>query len=309
MNFRKVKKRHNLIIEEDNITDTYMYWENVYQEKYNGNKYKKNTKNFSKIIHGKPVEKPTIYIIPRKRGGPSYKEVVLEHDNAEDIQFCPISKGYSMQDVSSFTLGPVPNHGVNVVNSAFSKCIAIKHIDGSGSYTEKNKKYWKKNRKGPIRNITNITDDKMNVDGIVVDKIEWLEKNKDVWYENWKKWHDSIRLDANVINTSNDSKVIIYCNCIDVQNTNVYMDFITWKKKCFIAPAYELFNKKDNKVINFLKLLYCEKKISIGLVYPITKSSEKEKAITPEFIKYLYNSHEMTRMCYVVAGYLLGVIP
>ena len=306
---KKIKKRI-LIIEEDTINT---YWEDLYQEKYNGDKYKKNTKNFSKIIHGKPVEKPNIYIIPRKRGGPSYKDVKLEYDNAEDIQFCPISKGFSMQDVSSFTLGPVVNHGLNIINSAFSKCIAIKHIDGSGSYTEKNKKYWKKNRKGPIRNIINITDDKMNVDGTVVDKIEWLEKNKELWYENWKKWHDSIRLnanginDTNDINDSNDSKVIIYCNCIDNPNENIYMNFITWKKTCFIAPAYELFNKKDNKVIQFLKLLYCEKKISIGLVYPITKMREKEKAITPELIKYLYNSHEMTRMCYVVAGYLLGI--
>jgi hypothetical protein len=315
-NSRKVKKRHNLIIEEDIVTmdtNTDLYWETVYQEKYNGNKYKKNTKNFSKIIHGKVIENPNIYIIPRKRGGPSYKDVKLEYDNTEDIQFCPISKGYSMQDVSSFTLGPIVNHGLNLINSAFSKSIAIKHIDGSGIYTEKNKKYWKKNRKGAIRNIVNISDNKMKVDGIEVDKIEWLEENKDFWFENWKKWHDSIRLDANGLNDSinciNRNEVIIYCNCIDVPNQNVYMDFITWKKKCFIGEAYKLLNKKDNRVMNFLKLLYCEKKISIGLVYPIGKKEDKEKAITPELINYLYNSHEMTRMCYVVAGYLLGVIP
>ena len=89
-----------------------------------------------------------------------------------------------MQDVSSFTLGPVVGHGLNVVNSAFSKCIAIKHIDGSGLFTEVNKKFWKKNKKIPVRTIINISNDKMNVDGIIVDKIDWLENNKNLWYEN-----------------------------------------------------------------------------------------------------------------------------
>ena len=105
----------------DNNTTNEEYWENLYNVKYNGNKYAKNTKNFSKIVYGKQVEKPNIYIIPRQRGGPSYKNVQLEYDNAEDIQFCPVSKGFSMQDVSSFTLGPVVGHGLNVVNCAFSK--------------------------------------------------------------------------------------------------------------------------------------------------------------------------------------------
>lgn len=285
------------------------YWENLYNEKYNGNKYRKNTKNFSKIIYGKSVDNPNIYIIPRQRAGPSYKDVNLEFDNPKDIQFCPVSKGYSMQDVSSFTLGPVINHGLNVVNSAFSKCIAIKHIDGSGHFTCNNKKYWKKNRKGPLRKIINISDDMMEVDGTLVNKIDWLEQNKNIWYDDWHKWHDSIRLDPNGnFNWCSDSEVIIYCNCIDNPGTNLFMDFVTWKKTCYIAPAYKLFNRNDNRVINFLKLLYCDNKISIGLVHPMGKLGDKEKAITHEFIRNLYDSpYEMTCMPYVVAGYLLNI--
>jgi len=314
----KRKKNYILVIENEDeceILNTEIcndtnndYWEKIYNEKYKGNKYKKNTKNFSKIITGKSCEKPNIYIIPRQRGGPSYKDVELEYDNAEDIQFCPVSKGFSMQDVSSFTLGPVVNHGLNVVNSAFSKCIAIKHIDGSGLYSETNKKFWKKKKGKANRIIVNISDDDMLVNGVTFNKIDWLEKNKDLWFENWKKWHDAIRLNANGnFNWCDDSETIIFCNCIDKPGVNIYMNFVNWKKSCYIAPAYKLFGE-NNKVIDFLKYLYCEQKISLGLVHPKGRDSHKENAITPGFIKYLYESpYEMACMPYVVAGYLLNV--
>lgn len=290
------------------MKNTYESWNKLYEKKYENVKYKKNSKNFSTIIHGKSVDKPNIYVIPRQRGGPSYKDIQLEYDNTEDIQFCPISKGYSMQDVSSFTLGPVVGHGLNIVNSAFSKCIAIKHIDGSGYYDRNLKKYWKKTKKGPIRNIINLTEKTMSVNGETVNKKKWLEKNKDLWFDDWLKWSDSIRMNPlGDFNWTNDSETIIYCNCID-EDENIYMNFVAWKKECYITPAYELFSRKDNKVINFLKLLYHKKKISIGLVHPMAKLEKKEKAITPEYIRSLYDSDKiMTCMPYVVAGYLLGV--
>jgi hypothetical protein len=315
---KKNKKQKILIIEDDeceineNTKENLQilnkdYWENLYNEKYNKNKYKKNNKNFSKKITGKSCENPHIYIIPRERGGPSYKKVQLEYDNAEDIHFCPVSKGFSMQDVSSFTLGPVVGHGLNVVNSAFSKCIAIKHIDGSGAYCETNKKFWKKSRKAPIRKIINISNEEMIINEVVVNKINWLENNKDLWYEDWKKWHDMIRLNPNGnFNWCDDSETIIFCNCIDNPYINLYMNFVDWKKLSYIEPAYKLFNE-NNRVIQFLKFLYQEKKISIGLVHPKGRDNHKEKALTKEFIEDLYNStYEMSCMPYVVAGYLLG---
>ena len=284
------------------------YWENLYQEKYKDNKYKKNTKNFSNKIVGKSVENPNIYIIPRQRGGPSYKNVKLEFDQAEDIQFCPVSKGYSMQDVSSFTLGPVENHSLNIVNCAFSKCISISHIDGSGRFDVKNKKYWKKIKKNPLRRIVNLTETEMSIDGTRVVKKLWLENNKELWYEDWKKWHDAIRFGSEgSFNWTNNSEILLYCNCVDDPNKNEYINFVTWKKEFYIKPSYNLFSK-NNKVIEFLKLLYITKKISIGLVHPRACSNTVIKGITPEFITEIYNSpYEMSCMPFVIAGYLLNV--
>lgn len=284
------------------------YWEDLYQESYDGNKYKKESKNFSREIVGKPVENPHIYIIPRQRGGPSYKDVNLEYDLAENIQFCPVSKGYSMQDVSSFTLGPVIKHGLNVVNSAFSKTIAVMHIDGSGEFDQQKKMFWKKNRAGPVRDVRVISDTEMKVDGVKVVITEWLNENKHIWFDNWRAWHNAIRMspDGN-FNWTGDSYTLCYCNIIDFECK--YMGFVEWKKTCYIGPAYNLF-EKNNKVINFLKDLYCTRKISVGLVHPMGKLGDKERAITPSFIRSLYDSpYEMTCMPYVVAGYLLGVSP
>ena len=294
----------------DEKTKQELYWENLYNEKYVNNKYKKNSKNFNATIHGNPVEKPNIYIIPRERGGPSYKLVELEHDDVKNIQFCPISKGFSMQDVSSFTMGPIINHGLNLVNSAFSKCIAIKHIDGSGCFSMTNQKFWKKNRKGPQRKITcSSNETSMCVDGVIVNKEEWLKTNQHLWFNDWKKWHDTIRFSANGhFNRCDDSTIIAYCNIIDNPDVPIYLDFISWKKTCYIAPAYELLNKKDNKVMVFLKHVFQEKKVSLGLVHPMGKCGEKERAITSEYITHLYNATDcMACMPYVVAGFLLGV--
>lgn len=82
-----------------------------------------------------------IYFIPRERGGPSYKSVPLEGVINDDVQYCPISKGYPMQDVSSFTLGPIVGEGLCLVNSAFSKSICIMHIEGGGKVDLKRKNH------------------------------------------------------------------------------------------------------------------------------------------------------------------------
>ncbi|CAH6420770.1 Hypothetical protein HVR_LOCUS1286 [uncultured virus] len=82
-------------------------------------KYAKETRNFSRTIVGnpQPLERHApIYLIPRERGGPSYLSVPLQGINPADVQYCPISKGFPMQDVSSFTLGPIVGEGLCLVN-------------------------------------------------------------------------------------------------------------------------------------------------------------------------------------------------
>jgi hypothetical protein len=67
-------------------------WEQMYQYMFDP-KYKKNTRNFSRTITGKRMSTtPPIYLIPRERGGPSYKETrLIGLESNDDVQFCPIS--------------------------------------------------------------------------------------------------------------------------------------------------------------------------------------------------------------------------
>lgn len=273
-------------------------WEKMYQQIMNP-KYKKNTRNFNRVIHGKRTENPKIFLIPRIRGGPSYKEAKLEDCKNEDLQYCLISKGYPMQDVSSFTLGPIPEEGLCLVNAAFSKCISIMHIEGNGKLNLKRKNYWQKSRK-PIRKIEIIDSEKMTVDQKEVNIKEWLEQNKDLWYDEWEKWRQHIAL-TNIgdFHWTNNNEVVGYWY------KNKYINFVEWKKECYIKPAYDLIPKTE--VYKFLEALYKQGKISLGLVHP--KAAEGlEKAITSEYISEMYNSKTiMCCMPYCVAGFLLDV--
>lgn len=84
-----------------------------------------------------------------------------------------------------------------------------------------------------------------------------------------------------------------------------YIDFVTWKKECYIGPGYELISQTH--VFKFLEELY-SKCIPIGLVHPKGMSLEAELPITKENIRYLYDSEDtIACMPYVVAGLLFSV--
>lgn len=76
---------------------------------------------------------PPIYIIPRLRCV-SYKDISLEVVTIDEVVYCSISKGLPLNGVSSFWVGPFVGSdvGVCLVNMAFSKEIAICHIEGGG---------------------------------------------------------------------------------------------------------------------------------------------------------------------------------
>jgi len=188
-----------------------------------------------------------------------------------------------------------------VVNAAFSKLIAVKHIEGGGKVNPKRKNLWQKSR-NPSRNIVILGSGRMKVNGKSVQIDDWLMENIDLWYSEWNKWRMLVALNyVGDFHWCDDSTVVGY-----LYNDQL-IDFVNWKKECYIKPAYDSFSKGHNRVMEFLKVLYHKKHISLGLVHPKGKSSHAEEAITLEYIRYLYDGDEMCCMPYVVAGYLMNV--
>jgi hypothetical protein len=290
-------------------------WEEAY-DKTMDKKYKKGTRNYSKKIDVPPLEnvdEAPIYLIPRERGGPSYKEVDLVGVDASKVRFCPISKGFSMQDVSSFTLGPIPGHGLCLVNSAYSKSICIMHIVGGGKCDLTRKNFWKPGK--PIRRIelqTRIADQTLlaslnvtNSDSMIVDGKEWiiedwLRAHEDEWLFEWTKWSRSVALcSMGDFHWTDSSPTVAY------RYKKRYLGFVDWKKKCYIKPSMKLLKKC--KTYKFLKQMFRDK-IPLGLVHPKAKTGQTELPVTREYLREVFDCEN--RMCcqpLVVAAKLLRV--
>ena len=276
-------------------------WENAYKENIFP-KYAKQSRKYTSTISGKEWTgegNPPLYVVPRVRTE-SYKSVNLLGIDKNDVYYAPISKGFSMQDVSSFVMGPVVGQGLCIVNVAFSKEIAITHIEGNGKFNEKRKTFWQKARK-PKYNIQILDDIYMSVDDEKVEKEEWLEKNKDEWFPEWLKWSQNVALcGLGNFHWTGDSPTVLY------YNDGQYLQFVEWKKKCYIQPAYDLL--PNIETFQWLKKVWLEHKRPMGLVHPKGKSDKGEEAITPEYIRELYDSeHSMSCMPYVIVGKMLEV--
>ncbi len=279
-------------------SDDPLLWEQAYQETME-KKYAKNTRNFSRKIHGNFCKDPQVFLIPRVRGGPSYKKYTLNDADPNDLQYCLISKGYGMQNVSSFTLGPIVGEGLCLVNAAFSKIICIMHIEGGGKIDFKRKCYWKPARKSQIK-VEIINDSIMKVDGTEVNIQKWLENNENLWLEEWTEWSQSIALTSRGdFHWDNKSEVVMY------KTKEKYMKFQEWKMESYVKPSFKLLPKTD--VFQFLSDVYHEKKISLGLVHPFSKGDGELKPVTKEYLKDLIESNSMICQPYVVAAKLLDV--
>lgn len=266
-------------------------------------KYAKNTRNFSRNIVGTPVDNgiAPIYVVPRVRAGPSYLSIPLIGVNNNDVQYCPISKGFPMQDVSSFTLGPIVGEGLCLVNAAFSKSICIAHIEGGGIVDFNRKNFWRRAKK-PQHTVLAINDEQISVDGTVYNTQEWLRANECLWFPQWETWRRSVALcsKGDFHWTDGLGETISYRH-----GTN-YLNFVQWKKECYIRPSYELLPQTE--VFRFLQMLWAEHNIPLGLVHPKGISEVGEQPITHEFIRNMYDSPNI--MCcqpYVVVGKLLNV--
>ena len=276
-------------------------WELAYKQVMDS-KYAKGSRNYNKKIQGLEwtgSHQPPIYVIPRQRGGPSYKKHKLEGANPEDLHYALISKGFPMQDLSSFTLGPIVGEGLCLVNSAFSKCICIEHIEGGGCLDLSSKNFWKRSSK-PQRSIQLVNCQQMLVNGDLVNIKTWLEINKSLWFDEWEKWRKSVALCG-----LGDFHWIDYSDCIGYYYRGQFLDFVDWKIECYIRPSYQLLS--TNQAFLFL-INVLNNKRALGLVHPKGMEDEIIKPLTKEYVKELFTSKsEMCCQPYVVAGKLLGV--
>lgn len=293
-----------------NTTNT-KEWERAYRKTVN-EKYRKNTKNYStKIVGSYLCDDPPIFLIPRERGGPSYYSVNVDYENypSEEIkskmQYCAISKGFGMQDLSSFVMGPFPGDGLCLVNAAFSKSIFPFHIEG-GAVDLNRKNFWRPFSKSKLLHTIKLKNNNVIIDNENVDIMDWLKNNEKEWKEEWNKWRMAVALCSmgnfhrGKCGNQYDDALCYYDNKIEK-----YMTFLEWKKECYIKPAYEML--PSIKAYKFLSELR-SKGIPLGLVHPMAKSDEPEIAITKEYIRELYDSpHVMSCMPFVVAGKLLDV--
>lgn len=278
-------------------------WEKLYQDVIDP-KYAKETRKFSTTIKVPSKDNSRIYVIPRIRAGPSYLKMPLSEDHHSELQYCPISKGFCMQDVSSFSMGPFPNEGLVLVNAAFSKSITIAHIEGGGVLNLNRKNFWQR-KKIPLRQIVPIDEEYILVDNVRHHIFTWLSNNEALWYPQWDSWRRSIALCSrgDFHWTDGLGETLAFHNNKGAQSK--YIDFVTWKKECYIRPSYELL--PDIPVFQFLQSLY-DQNIPIGLVHPKGFDEEVITPITSEYLTKLFNDPNV--MCcqpYVVAGRLLGV--
>jgi len=288
-------------------------WEEEYQRILDA-KYKRGRRNYSTtLLRKEPVvayENPPIFVVPRQRGGPSYKSIPLVHngeriDDASKpgvVAYLPISKGYPMGDLSSFTLGPVVNGGLCVVNSAFSKIVCPFHLVG-GKVDLKAKGYWKKD-KTPVHTVevideyTRTSVGRMRVDGVVHDTLEWLTKHESEWKPEWEKWRRCVAMSSMGSFHWDRSEVPII-----FWDGKKYCDFVEWKKQCYILPAYELLEREAayQYIVQLRQNGY-----AVALVHPKGLNGI-EVPITSEYIRRLYDGVDMCCLPYVVVGKLLGV--
>lgn len=287
-------------------------WENMYKACMN-KKYAKGTRHFCTEITGTPSDECKIYVVPRVRAGPSYKSIKLNGVDNSHVQYCPVSKGFPMQDLSSFTLGPVVGEGLCIVNAAFSKQILIGHIQGNGCFDATAVGHWK--WKGAAKRVVKFVgydadgDAWVEIDGIKHHAITWLTDNMNLWYSEWDKWRRSIALCSEGSFHWEDKLgyAIGYHGSKDLiaMGHPTIIGFVEWKKTCYIRPAYWLMRKTS--VFAFLKELR-KRKIPIALVHPKGVSDQGEFPVNVDQIRDLYDDpFSMSCMPWVVAGRLLKV--
>jgi len=277
-------------------------WEKAYAQTID-RKYAKDSKKWSTKIQGVSEVDPSIYLIPRERGGPSFKDAPLAHNTSDQVHYALVSKGFAMQALSSFSLGPIPGPegGLCLVNYAFSKQVCIHHIEGGGKINKNRKALWQRSRK-PKYQITVLSEDYMLVDDKKVNSEEWLLAHRKEWYPGWKEWRNLVALCSNGnFHWGDLSSVVKY------YHEGIFLDFVEWKKECYIRPSLRMM--PSTPAYQFLVKVWEEEGHPLGLVHPMAlQEGEIIQPITKKYLRELFDSKvEMCCQPYVVAAGLLGM--
>jgi hypothetical protein len=285
-------------------------WEKEYRRVLN-RKYQKNTRHFSTKLQADSYkdwkEEAPIFVIPRERTK-SYFDFKLDPSlnmSQSEIQLCPISKGFSMQGLSSFTLGPFPQQGLCLVNVAFSKQVFVSHIEGGGKVNLARISFWQPSKKPKY--IISCVDTKKNemiVNHKKVNLQVWLIEHRDEWFSEWDKWRKNVALCSDgAFNWGKGlGKLVTYCH------EDKFLNFVQWKRECYIKPSYQLL--PTTKEFQFLKKLWKEKNIALGLVHPKARNGNDNLVhpIRRQDITNMFNCpYTMSCQPYIVAGCLMNV--
>lgn len=181
---------NSLFLEKDNQKWQDMYTQ-VQSHKYQTGMKKYNQQNFRKILRcTPPSETPKLFLIQRQRTKPYIKDYKDSQGNIQNIIYFPASKGFSFQDLSSFVVGPIVQHGLNLVNAVWSKRVYVEHLEG-GHFDTSKKDFWYQKR---LRRIDVIGNNCIRVDGQEHILLDWMVHNIASWYPEWYKWSQSIAL-------------------------------------------------------------------------------------------------------------------
>jgi hypothetical protein len=280
-------------------------------------KYRRDSKRYSRKLEGVESTRwwgddPPVYLVPRERGGPSYLAVPLEyegervdsHSSPGIVAYLPVSKGYPMNELSSFSLGPVVGEGLCVVNAAFSKAVCTFHVEGGGRFDLKAKGYWRRARK-PERDVQVVElsgtgKTTVSVDGVRYDAREWLRRNESLWLAEWECWRRAVAMcSLGSFHWCLDHTPIAY------RAGGEYLGYVQWKLECYNKPAYDLL--EVSPAYQYIVRLR-EKGWAVALVHPKAVTGQAEVPVTREYVRERYDSH-FTHSCLpvVICGKLLGV--
>ncbi|MBL4898144.1 MAG: hypothetical protein JKX76_00720 [Colwellia sp.] len=280
---------------------------------------------------------PEIYIVPRRRTF-SYKKFDfvdrdgnhIDRDMSENgWSYIPGSKGFSFADMSTHVLGPIvsegTSHGINILNSSWSKLIKTTHLAG-GEYNPKKKKdLWISK---PVRKVEyNESTDILIVDDVNYDPLEWINSNFDLWFPEWRKWSRAIALSGDASFKwleKFDSVAWVHTGsltpeqnfgsqniCILPKNDWWGQTYVKWMIEDFVGEQFtgsSLVLEGHNPTFDFVKQLRTIHNRTIVIVHPMVGDDHNlTKPVTRQYLLNRYKQGKLMNAPFLQAWCLLNI--